>query len=86
MLLIKGTVLISGLQIHLPVNYSVYAQQQSDRAAEDTAPVVEVNNEESVLRMVMTVILIIWSGIALYLFRIDRKLSRIERELRSEHR
>jgi len=37
--------------------------------------------ERSVLYTVMIVVLIIWAGISLYLYRIDKKISRIEKDM-----
>lgn len=49
------------------------------------AAVVDKNNEQSnhgsPLIKVMLVILVIWIGLSLYLFRLDRKISKLEKEI-----
>ncbi|MDR3237181.1 MAG: CcmD family protein [Spirochaetia bacterium] len=51
-------------------------------------PLETAQNEESAdngaLWNVLLIVLVVWLGLAAYLFRIDRKISKIERELHEE--
>ncbi|MCP4130645.1 MAG: CcmD family protein [bacterium] len=40
-----------------------------------------MDTSNSTLLIVMAVVLIIWTGIAIYLFKIDIKISKLEKEI-----
>jgi CcmD family protein len=67
---------------------TVFAQAQSGQPAKLNSAQPSVSEKDqptdaaAVLYRVMGVVLIVWIGLALFLFRIDRKLTRLEKEVR----
>ncbi len=48
---------------------------------QEKTPAIAASRPDVALRPVMAVILVSWIGISLYLFRIDRRLTKLEKEL-----
>jgi CcmD family protein len=67
---------------HAPfASASLYAQETAKPAA-DTAPVPDKPADApGVLWQVMGVIMVIWLGLALFLYRIDRRVAKLEKSL-----
>ena len=60
------------------------AQTAATAAANDTPEMADALRQSGKIYVVVLVILIILSGLLLYLVRLDRKVSQLERELREE--
>jgi len=70
-------------------NGAAFAQAQSDLPANrnSTQPPVREKDEPAdtaaVLYRVMGVVMVVWIGLAVFLFRLDRRLARLEHDVRS---
>ena len=60
---------------------SLYAQEATKPAADTAAEPARHADTSSVLYQVAGVILIIWLGLAIFLYRIDRRVTRLEKRL-----
>ncbi len=60
----------------------LYAQElvKSDQITHD---VEQKSENTATLHQVMAVVLVIWLGLALFLFRLDRKVARLEKQTKS---
>ena len=68
------------IALHIPGNCAFASDEQKNV----TSSPADNSDEENILMRVMYVILIIWAGLALYLFRIDRKIVKLEKVLNEE--
>jgi len=71
-------------------HYFLSAEENIDKASEkdpqdktvDKKKAQEKNNmRDDLLIKVMIIILIVWAGISVFLFRIDRRISRLEKDI-----
>ncbi len=74
---------ISGKGEHAAVLHPfsrAYAADPRKPASETTASLLKKTEDASALKRVMWTVLVIWAGIGVYLYMLDRKISRMERK------
>ena len=80
---LTGTLWISNHKNEI-LNVQAFGQEsekQMPDVSENTSE-PQTDQGDTTLYLVMAVILIVWFGLALYLFRIDRRISRLEGEIK----
>ncbi len=59
----------------------LYADEKKSSAQPETAVKEEESPEKGKLFKVMVVVMAIWLGLAFYLFRLDKKITRLEKDV-----